>query len=121
MPEDYWLSTHLSLLLSVQDPENESAWSEFVGKYRDPIVQYCCQRFHVDINVAEEIAQDVLLKLLKEMQRFKYRPDQSFRGWLRTVTANSVRTLFPARKQKAGQGKRSNSNPGTYPKRCFRR
>ena len=54
----------------------------------------CRQRFRVDPNVAEEIAQDVLLKLLKEMQKFRYRADKSFRRWLKTVTPNAFRTYY---------------------------
>ena len=39
---------------------------------------------------ADEAAQVVLVKLLKNMREFEYNPQQSFRAWLNRVTRNSV-------------------------------
>ncbi len=109
MSEDSWLTTHLSLLLRVQDPENEAAWEEFVTKYRQPVVQYCCKRFHVTRDEAEDVAQTVLIKLLKEMKRFEYDATKSFRSWLKTVTKNTLLTHFRKEQRRIDKGA-SNSN-----------
>lgn len=94
MPDDSWPSTHLSLLLSVRDPENSHAWTDFVSRYRGSIVSLSKRLFGIQDAIADDIAQGVLLKLVKEMQRFEYNPNKSFSGWLKTVTKNSVLDYF---------------------------
>ena len=39
---------------------------------------------------AEDVTQEVLLKLAKHLGQFQYDPSQSFRGWLRRVTENAI-------------------------------
>ena len=46
---------------------------------------------------AEEVCQDMMLSLLKRLKTLSYNPDQSFRGWLRTVTRNAVIDFINAR------------------------
>jgi RNA polymerase sigma factor (sigma-70 family) len=38
---------------------------------------------------ADDVAQEVLLKLLTAMKKFRYDPSRSFRAWLKTVTQNA--------------------------------
>ena len=43
---------------------------------------------------AEDLGQDVLQVLMRELPRFRYdRNRGSFRGWLRTITANRLRNF----------------------------
>lgn len=41
-------------------------------------------------NDAEDVTQEVLLKLARNFEKFEYDPKQSFRGWLRRVTENAI-------------------------------
>ena len=101
---DVWPTTRLSLLLQVKDPQAEDAWNDFVAQYRPFIVRLICDVFPVDANESEDIAQDVLLKLLRAMQRFEYNPNQKFRSWLRTITRNAVRDALRSRKSRLDRG-----------------
>ena len=94
MDDDPWPSTHMSLLLRVSDPRSEVAWSDFVTRYRPPIVRLARGVFRVQEATADDLANDILVKLLCEMQRFEYKPEESFRRWLRTVTKNTIRDFF---------------------------
>ena len=104
MNNESWPSTHLSLLLSVKDPQETDAWSEFVARYRAPIVRFCRGVFHVQEATAEDVAQGILIRLIKEMQRFEYQPDKSFRGWLKTVTKNSVLDYYRKERRRIDVG-----------------
>jgi RNA polymerase sigma-70 factor (ECF subfamily) len=84
------------VLLAVRDPKNSAAWAAFIGQYRDPIVRYCRRRFRMQDAACEDVAQDVVLKLIGVMQKFSYDPAKSFRGWLKTVTTNAVRDYLRA-------------------------
>ena len=48
-----------------------------------------CLRWGSRPEDAEDVAQEVLLKLLAAMRTFRYDPDRSFRAWLKTVTQNA--------------------------------
>jgi RNA polymerase sigma factor (sigma-70 family) len=43
---------------------------------------------------AEDVAQGLLLKLVKVMQGFEYDPERSIGTWLKTVTKNAVRDFW---------------------------
>lgn len=98
MNQDYWPTTRLSLLLQVKDPRAEEAWTYFVGQYRPFIVKLIQDVFPLDASEAEDVAQEVLLKLLRAMKQFEYDPQQKFRSWLRTITRNAVRDALRSRK-----------------------
>ena len=94
-PQQHVMTTHTSatLLLRLQDIEDHEAWAAFVESYA-PIVFSWCRRFRLQDSDAADVTQDVLVKLMRSMQEFQYEPGKGrFRGWLKTVTANTVRDL----------------------------
>ncbi len=40
---------------------------------------------------AEDVAQEILLKLARKLRDFSYNPESSFRGWLKTVAHHAWR------------------------------
>ena len=91
------VSTQISLLLRLKSSGDELAWSEFVERYREPIVGFCENVFPVDRDTAEDIAQDVLVKLLQQMRVFEYDAAKRFRNWMKTVAGNAVRDALRKR------------------------
>ena len=79
--------TRLSLLvrLTRSGPADERAWREFVDYYAPIIYRWCVRRGLQD-NDAQDVAQQVLLKLATKLPTFTYDPTKSFRAWLRTLT-----------------------------------
>jgi RNA polymerase sigma-70 factor (ECF subfamily) len=71
----------LARLGSIDDPE---AWSRFVVLYGPHVIRWC-RNYGLQEADAQDVAQDVLLRLSKQLSRFQYDPSKSFRGWLRTV------------------------------------
>jgi DNA-directed RNA polymerase specialized sigma24 family protein len=67
-----------------RDPLNDAAWDEFVEHYGRHIYRWCRQWKLQDAD-AEDVAQDILLKLARKLRDFTYDPSSSFRGWLKTV------------------------------------
>ena len=100
---EYEARTSRTLLLRVREPEDRQAWEEFVNRYAPKIFNWC-RRYQLQESDAADVTQDVLVKLVRAMQDFQYDPAQgSFRGWLKTVTANAVRDLA-GKWKKAGRG-----------------
>ncbi len=68
--------TSLTLMLRLQkNPSDESAWSEFVERYR-PMIRDWCVKWGSQNCDADDVAQDVLVRLLKAMSKFQYDPAQ---------------------------------------------
>jgi RNA polymerase sigma-70 factor (ECF subfamily) len=95
---DAWLpTTCLTLLARLRrDPLNESAWNEFVEQYGPHIYRWCRQWRLQDAD-AEDVAQEVLLKLARKLRDFEYDPQSSFRGWLKTVAHHAWRDFIDGR------------------------
>lgn len=84
-------STHASLLLALkQDTGREEAWTTFQVRYRDVILAWGRRR-GLSPDGAEDLTQDVLLKLFLQMRRDAYDPAHgSFRSWLKAVVNNAI-------------------------------
>jgi RNA polymerase sigma factor (sigma-70 family) len=81
--------TSITLMMRLrQAPADVQAWEEFVRRYQ-PMIRDWCQRWGSRPEDAEDVAQEVLLKLLAAMKTFQYDPARSFRAWLKTVTQNA--------------------------------
>jgi RNA polymerase sigma-70 factor (ECF subfamily) len=79
-------TTRLSLLARLRaDPNDQAAWAEFVDRY-GPQIHAWCLAWRLQEADAQDVTQNVLIKLGRALPRFVYDPGRSFRGWLRTLT-----------------------------------
>jgi RNA polymerase sigma-70 factor (ECF subfamily) len=69
---------------------NEAAWDQFIEHYGRHIYRWCRQWGLQDAD-AEDVAQEILLKLARKLREFTYNPKSSFRGWLKTVAHHAWR------------------------------
>ena len=98
--------TSTTLLMRLQQsPSDHTAWGEFVEQYGGRIRGWCCHWGLQDAD-ADDVAQTVLVKLLRALQNFRYDPNESFRAWLKTVTHHAWRDLVRGRRQIAAGGER---------------
>jgi RNA polymerase sigma factor (sigma-70 family) len=66
------------------DPNDASAWGDFVRRY-GPKVLLWCRHWNLQPADAEDVTQNVLLRVARQMATFRYDPARSFRAWLKTV------------------------------------
>jgi RNA polymerase sigma-70 factor (ECF subfamily) len=89
MGHDTELETSTTLLRRLRrDPADESAWGDFVDRYGRLLYAWC-RHWGLNPADAEDVCQDVLLELARQMRGFVYDPNGRFRGWLRTVAYRS--------------------------------
>jgi RNA polymerase sigma-70 factor (ECF subfamily) len=81
------LTTSTSLLNRLRQPNQPQAWERFVKLYA-PLLLVWARRQGLREADAEDLVQQVLLKLLDELPAYQRGAGQSFRGWLFRVTAN---------------------------------
>jgi RNA polymerase sigma-70 factor (ECF subfamily) len=81
--------TSQTLMMRVQqDPADPAAWNEFVQRYQ-PMIRAWCLRWGAQSSDADDVAQQVLIKLMTAMKTYRCESAASFRGWLKTVTRNA--------------------------------
>ena len=82
--------TRQSLLLKLKEQGDEASWREFYTIYGRMILGYAL-RHQLTHSEAEDVTQDVCVKLFRRILSFDYSPEQGrFRGWLKTITRHAV-------------------------------
>jgi RNA polymerase sigma-70 factor (ECF subfamily) len=96
MPE-----TSVSLLERLRVDPDAASWQRLVDLYT-PLVQGWLRRHFVQFQDAEDLTQDVLGVVIRELKYFQHnqRPG-AFRAWLRTITVNCLRANWRNRQGKA--------------------
>lgn len=96
--------TSVSLLLRIgRNRNDETAWREFVDRYGSRIYGWCIHRKLPPAD-AEDVTQNVLMRLAQKLEQFEYDSSQSFRGWLRRMTENAITDYVRARKKDLAKG-----------------
>jgi RNA polymerase sigma-70 factor (ECF subfamily) len=91
-------TTRVSLLCQLrQDPSDQAGWDEFVGRYGLHIYRWCRQWKLQDAD-AEDLTQNILVKLTQKLRAFAYDPSRSFRSWLKTVAHHAWRDFEGSRR-----------------------
>lgn len=99
-------TTSVTLLAQLRrDPSNQTGWDEFVERYGRHIYRWCRQWKLQDAD-AEDVTQNILVKLSQKLRDFAYDPSRSFRGWLKTVAHHTWRDF------EAGRYRRNQSGAG---------
>lgn len=93
-------STTLLLVRRVQEeaPYGTTAFRELVERYTGAVFRRAF-RLVGSAEDAEEVVQDVFLRVFRSIKRF--RPEQPLEHWLLTITANSARNLLRSRFREA--------------------
>src|SRR5262245_29850260 len=96
MPE-----TSLSLLERLCREPDAEFWRRLVDVYT-PVLYAWLRRYDVIAAAdADDLVQDILLTVSKEMPTFEPRPERgAFRGWLRAILVNRLRHFWRGRKHR---------------------
>jgi RNA polymerase sigma-70 factor (ECF subfamily) len=94
--------TSLTLMEMLREhPQNAVAWDRFVRRYHPKIFAWC-RAWGLQEADADDVAQDVLAKLIPKMARFRYDQSRCFRAWLKTVTQHVLNDLIASRHRAIG-------------------
>jgi RNA polymerase sigma-70 factor (ECF subfamily) len=89
--------TSPSLLQRLSAAADDAAWQRFVEIY-GPLIYGWMRRFGLQDHDARDLAQDVLLSIVRAMPSFQYDPQRgTFRAWLRTMVLNRLRGYWRKR------------------------
>ncbi len=83
------MNTSVSLLERLRNPADEAAWRRLDDLYR-PLIRRYLMRDPTLGDEADDIVQDVMAVLVRELPGFQRQRFGSFRAWLRTITAHRL-------------------------------
>ncbi len=94
-------STRPSLLIRIRDAQNHVAWEEFAHLYT-PLIYRFLMKYALQDADASDLTQEVLRRVAGAIGRLDYDPERgSFRGWLLTITRNTLNTFLDRRRRQA--------------------
>ena len=91
------METSVSLLERLAGTPGDDDWRRLLDLYQ-PLLRGWVARAGVAAADADDLIQEVLLVVFREVGGFERRGRGAFRGWLRTILANRVRDYFRGRK-----------------------
>jgi RNA polymerase sigma-70 factor (ECF subfamily) len=95
------LLTRTTLLARLSDPNDRSAWQQFVEIYGSLVYGFARQRGLQDADAAD-LTQEVFLALAKVAGHWHYDPQRgSFRAWLHGLTRNKIALFLRDRRGEA--------------------
>jgi RNA polymerase sigma-70 factor (ECF subfamily) len=101
--------TRASLLVRLRNPEDASAWTQFIELY-GPLVYGYVRRQGLQDADAADVAQDVFQAVISAVGRLEYDPNRgAFRNWLFTI----VRRCLSAWRSKNSGGARGSGGSET--------
>ena len=90
-------TTSLGLLERLKDAKpTASDWRRLHDLYL-PLIRKWLSRVPGLRDESNDLAQEVLVVVLRELQSFERRRDGAFRAWLRQITVNRIRAFLKAR------------------------
>jgi RNA polymerase sigma-70 factor (ECF subfamily) len=82
----------------------EEAWAVFQARYRGVILGWGLRR-GLSADGAEDLTQDVLLKLFQQLPKYQHDPSRGqFRGWLKAVVNNALTDFWRRQRQRPERG-----------------
>jgi RNA polymerase sigma-70 factor (ECF subfamily) len=93
--------TSLSLLDRLRREPDAAAWQRLHDLYQ-PLIRHWLARVPGVGDEADDLTQEVLVVLVRELPRFERRREGSFRAWLRRITVNRLRTYWRGRQRRPG-------------------
>jgi RNA polymerase sigma-70 factor (ECF subfamily) len=91
------METSVSLLERLAGTPTDDDWRRLHDLYQ-PLLHSWMARAGVAASDADDLAQEVLLVVFREVGDFERRGRGAFRSWLRTILAHRVRDYFRGRK-----------------------
>ena len=91
------METSVSLLERLAGTPTDDDWRRLDDLYR-PLLRAWMARAGVPASDVDDLVQDVLLVIFREVAGFEWRGRGAFRAWLRTILAHRVRDYFRGQK-----------------------
>jgi RNA polymerase sigma factor (sigma-70 family) len=90
------VETSVSLLERLRNGNDPGSWQRLVDLYT-PLIRGWLSRYGLQDTDVDDLVQEVLTVLPRELPAFEHRRAGAFRSWLRIMTVNRLRNFWRAR------------------------
>ena len=98
MQEDW--NTRLTLIERAQNPDDQSAWCDFVSYY-EAFIRMVLHQSQISLNDMDDIIQDILLRIWRGLPNYEYKKEKAkFRTWLSVLIKNTILNHLSKSKRK---------------------
>ena len=113
MSDDY--KTSITLIQKVKNQYDEPSWNRFTESYT-PYMRMIILNMGMRHHDTEDLVQSIILKAWKKLPEFNYVPDKgALRGWLKTITKNTVLSFLKKKSTKESSlDELQENSPGSY-------
>jgi len=94
------METSASLLERLSEHPDEASWQRLDALYR-PLIRSWLLREPALLNDVDDLTQDVMTVLVRELARFRRQRAGSFRRWLKTITVHRLQGYLRASRRRA--------------------
>jgi RNA polymerase sigma-70 factor (ECF subfamily) len=91
--------TSVTLLERLRSHSDTTSWQRLMDLY-EPLIQGWLRKQGLQPSDADDLAQEVLVVLVRELPHFKHQRPGAFRAWLRIITINRLRDFCRARQNR---------------------
>ncbi len=99
---DGWIPTRRSLLTRLKNWDDQESWKDFFDTY-SKLIYSVALKAGLNETEAEEVVQETIIAVAKQMKRFKYDPAiGSFKGWLLHTTRWRINDQLRKRRGEGG-------------------
>jgi RNA polymerase sigma factor (sigma-70 family) len=84
-------------------PADQGAWAAFADRYGRKVYGWC-RHWGLQEADAQDVTQDVLVRLAGKIGGFEYDPARSFRAWLKTLARHALSDFCAARVRAGAAG-----------------
>lgn len=78
------------LMKLIQTDNNSDAFEELYRRYKTPIYSYLV--YQTDVSIAEDLIQEIFIKVIKFKASFKY--ESKFKTWIWSITRNHLTDYY---------------------------
>ena len=104
-------STRQTLIERLRTQSDEESWQTFTETYQR-YIYVVIRRMNIGHSEAEDLVQDVLIKLWNKLESFNYDPGKAkFRTWLSTVIKHHVFNYVESRKSYSNKIEKTGQEP----------
>lgn len=95
--------TRATLLAALKSREDRAAWDEFVVVYQ-PVFYRMARRRGMQDADAQDLVQQVLMRISAAIGRYEGQPEIRFRHWLRRLANNAIATALSRKPRDLAEG-----------------
>lgn len=89
-------NTRQTLIQRMKENQDNQSWEEFLRIYR-PYIHAIVRDMNISEFDADDIAQQVMIKVWRNIGKIEINPGKRFRSWLSTMTKNCVKDYIRKR------------------------